>query len=253
MELNLANKNVLVVGASKGIGRAICEAFAAEKSKIVGVARTKSLLEDAKSDCLKIGASSFEYIVADVMDQDNFDFAKFLFEQYGHFDVIVHCVGGSLTSRDICGGYKDYEEALRFNALSGIDMNSFFIKQMIKDNKKARIIHISSISGVMLRGNPLYASAKAYLNSYVSSVGREVAPKGIAINSIMPGAISFEGSYWDKLVKEKAPKVEDFLRHHQAINRFGKPEEIANVVLFLASEKASFIVASNIPVDGGNM
>ena len=110
MELNLANKNVLVVGASKGIGRAICEAFAAEKSKIVGVARTKSLLEDVKSDCLKIGASSFEYIVADVMDQDNFDFAKFLFEQYGHFDVIVHCVGGSLTSRDICGGYKDYEE-----------------------------------------------------------------------------------------------------------------------------------------------
>lgn len=253
MELNLANKNVLVVGASKGIGKAICQGFAAEKSKIVAIARTKSLLEQLKTDCIKLGASSFDYVVADVMERDNFDFAKTLFAQFGHFDVIIHCVGGSLTSRDICGGYKDYEEALRFNALSGIDMNSFFIKQTIKDNKKARIVHISSISGLMLRGNPLYASAKAYLNSYVSSVGREVAPKGIAINSVMPGAISFEGSYWDRLIKEKAPKVEDFLRHHQAIDRFGSPEEVANVVLFLASDKASFIVASNIPVDGGNM
>lgn len=253
MELNLANKNVLIVGASKGIGRAICEAFALEKSKIVAIARTKSLLEEVKANCLKIGAPSFDYVIADVMELDNFNFAKSLYEQFGHFDVIVHCVGGSLTSRDVCGGYKDYEEALRFNALCGIDMNSFFIKQTIQDNKKARIVHVSSISGVMLRGNPLYASAKAYLNSYVNAAGREVAPKGIAINSVMPGAILFEGSYWDNLVKEKAPKVEDFLRHHQAINRFGKAEEIADVVLFLASEKASFIVASNIPVDGGNM
>lgn len=253
MELNLENKKVLIVGASKGIGKAIAEAFACEKTRIVAIARTESLLQEIKDECLNKGAKSFDYLTADLMEQNNYEFAESLFNKYGHFDVIVHCVGGSLTSRDICGGIKDYEHALRFNALCGIDMNSFFIKKMLEDNKTARIIHVSSISALGLRGNPLYASAKAYLNAYVTSVGREVAPKGISLNSVMPGAVAFDNSYWDLLVKENAPKVKDFLTHHQAINRFGRVEEVANVVVFLASDKASFIVASNIPVDGGNM
>ncbi|MFA5503086.1 MAG: SDR family oxidoreductase [Bacilli bacterium] len=253
MKLNLENKKILITGASKGIGKAIALGFAIENTDIVAIARTEELLKELENECLAKGAKSFAYHNVDLMEVNNYEFAEFLFCKYGHFDVIIHCMGGSLTSRDICGGYKDYEHALRFNALCGIDMNSFFIKKMLEDNKTARIIHISSISALALRGNPLYASAKAYLNAYVTSVGRQVAAKGIAINSVMPGAVAFEDSYWDSLIKEKAPKTTDFLTHHQAINRFGTTEEIANVVVFLASEKASFIVASNIPVDGGSM
>jgi 3-oxoacyl-[acyl-carrier protein] reductase len=253
MELNLKNKKVLIVGASKGIGRAIALGFAMEHSSIVAIARTESLLKELEEECLKLRAKDFDYLAIDIMNVKGYDLAESLFDKFGHFDVIVHCVGGSLTSRDVVGGSEAYEYALKFNALLGIDMNSFFIKKMIEDKKVCRIVHVSSISAVMLRGNPLYASAKAYLNAYVTSVGREVSPKGIAINSVMPGAVAFENSYWDQLIKQKDPKVNDFLRHHQAINRFGTPEEVANVVLFLASDKSSFIVASNIPVDGGNM
>ena len=136
--------------------------------------------------------------------------------------------------------------------MASIDMNSKLIPPMIEKGY-GRVIHISSISALMLRGNPLYASAKAFLNAYVTTVGRQLAPTGVLLTSVMPGAVAFEGSYWDKFVKEGHPRVDDFLRHLQAANRFGTPEEIANVVLFMASDKSSFMPATNIPVDGANM
>lgn len=252
MDLNLENKNVLVVGASKGIGRGIAEGFAREKCNIVAVARSEDLLNEVKVSCLRLGAKSFAFEVNDIMVGDNKAFAKILLDKYGLFDVIVHNVGGSLVSRDYLAGTEDWEYALKFNALASIDMNSVFLPPMI-ERGSGRVIHISSISAIMLRGNPLYASAKAFLNAYVTTVGRAVAPSGVVLCSIMPGAVAFPGSYWDNYVKEGNPRVEDFLRHHQAANRFGTPEEIANAVLFMASDKSSFMQATNIPVDGGNM
>lgn len=252
MDLNLENKKVLIVGASKGIGRGIAEGFAREKCNIVAVARSTDLLEEVKKSCMKLGAKSFETVINDIMVGDNKDFAKNLLNRYGLFDVVVHNVGGSLVSRDYLAGSEDWEYALKFNALASIDINSVLLPLMV-ERGSGRVIHISSISALMLRGNPLYASAKAFLNAYVTTVGRQVAPSGVVLCSVMPGAVAFPGSYWDEYVKAGDPKVQDFLRHHQAVNRFGSPEEIANVVLFMASDKSSFMQATNIPVDGGNM
>ena len=81
-------------------------------------------------------------------------------------------------------------------------MNSVLIPTMI-ERGNGRVIHISSISAVMLRGNPLYASAKAFLNAYVTTVGRQLASTGVLLCSVMPGAVAFPGSYWDKFVKEE--------------------------------------------------
>ncbi|MGN1348811.1 MAG: SDR family NAD(P)-dependent oxidoreductase [Acutalibacteraceae bacterium] len=252
MDLGLAGKNVLIIGASKGIGRGIVMGFADEGAKIVAVARSKDLLEDVKNEAISRGALSLEYEVADIMEIDTKKYAQHLLDTYGRFDVIVHNVGGSLISRNHLGGAEDWNYALKFNAVAAIDMNSVLIPPMVEAGN-GRVIHISSISAVMLRGNPLYASAKAFLNAYVTTVGRQLAPSGVMLCSVMPGAVSFEGSYWDKFVKEGHPRVDDFLRHHQAINRFGSPEEIANAVVFMASDKSSFMPATNIPVDGANM
>ncbi len=252
MELNLKNKKVLIIGASRGIGRGIVKGFAKENTNLVIVARTEELLQKVQQEALKNGAESCTYIVEDIMTCDTKVFAKELLGQYGAFDVVVHNVGGSLVSRDHLAGAEEWEYALKFNALASIDMNSVLIPPMI-ERGDGRIIHISSISAVMLRGNPLYASAKAFLNAYVTTVGRQLAPTGVLLCSVMPGAVAFPGSYWDKFVKEGHPRVEDFLRHHQAVNRFGTPEEIANAVVFMASDKSSFMQATNIPVDGANM
>ncbi len=252
MNLGLRGKKVLVVGASKGIGRGIVMGFAEEGCCIIAIARSEGLLQEVKQEALDRGAQSFSYVVQDIMICDTQKFADSLLHNFGPFDVVVHNVGGSLISRNHLGGAEDWNYALKFNALAAIDMNSRLIPPMI-ERGAGRVIHISSISAVMLRGNPLYASAKAFLNAYVTTVGRQLAPTGVLLCSVMPGAVAFEGSYWDKFVKEGHPRVEDFLRHHQAINRFGTPEEIANVVVFMASSKSSFMQATNIPVDGANM
>ena len=253
MNLDLNNKNVLIVGASKGIGKAIALEFAKEKANIIAVARTEPLLKELEKECLEIGATSFNYEVMDIVDDRRRELTKSLLDKYHHFDVVVHAVGTSLVSRDINGGYKDWEEALRINALASIDMNSVIIPDMNNNNIKGHIIHISSISAQYLRGNPLYASSKAFLNAYVTTSGRELASKGIILNAVMPGAVAFEGSYWDKLIKDNDPKCADYLRHHQAIGRFGAPEEIAPLVVFLASDKSSFMPGAVIDIGGGNM
>lgn len=252
MDLGLGNKLVLIVGASKGIGKGIALGFAKEHCNIVVIARSEDLLKQLKCEALESGAKSCEYEVEDIMECDTKEFAKKLLEKYGVFDIIVHNVGGSLISRDYLSGIEEWDYALKFNALASIDMNSVLVPPMI-ERKSGRVIHISSISAMMLRGNPLYASAKAFLNAYITTVGRQLASTGVLLCSIMPGAVAFENSYWDKFVKEGNPRVEDFLRHHQAIDRFGTPEEIANAVLFMASDKSSFMPATNIPVDGANM
>ena len=141
---------------------------------------------------------------------------------------------------------------LHARAILSYPINSVLIPEMIK-NKWGRVIHVSSISAKMLRGNPLYASSKAFLNAYVKTVGRQVAQSGVVMSAVMPGAVAFKNSYWEKTKKDNPAKVNDFLSHHQAVGRFGTPEEIANMVLFLGSEKASFMQAAIVPIDGGNM
>lgn len=252
MDLGLNGKLILIIGASKGIGRSIALGFAQEHCKIVAVARSKNLLQEVEHLALQSGAASFDYVVADIMECNTQQLANNLIKRYGVFDVVVHNVGGSLINRDYLAGADDWIYALKFNAIAAIDMNSVLIPLMV-ERGSGHVIHISSISAKMLRGNPLYASAKEFLCAYVTTVGRQLASTGVTVCSVMPGAVVFEGSYWDKFVKEKHPRVREFLSQHQAINRFGTPEEIANVVIFMASDKCTFMQGTNIPVDGANM
>ena len=252
MDLGLNNKLVLVVGASKGIGRGIVKGFAEEHCRIVAIARSEDLLKETGKEACDAGAAEYHYEVADIMECNTQELAHRLIDKYGAFDVVVHNVGTSLVSRNHLGPAEDWFHALKLNAVAAIDMNSVLIPPMI-ERKSGRVIHISSISAKMLRGNPLYASSKEFLCAYVTTVGRQLAPTGVLLCSVMPGAVAFEGSYWDKFVKEGHPRVHEFLSQHQAVNRFGTPEEIANVVLFMASNKSSFMQATNIPVDGANM
>lgn len=252
VDLGIKGKNVLVVGASKGIGKSIALGFAREGARVTTVARSESLLIHLDEEMKQAENHDHAYYVADVMELDSNKLARDLLKDRGVFDIVVHNVGGSLVSRNALGTLAEWQYAWKFNAGVAIDMNNVLIQPMI-DKGWGRVIHISSISAVMLRGNPLYASAKAFLNSYVTSVGRTIAASGVVMSAVMPGAVAFPGSYWDKYTVEDPARCEDFLRHHQAVNRFGKTKEIANVVLFMASEQASFMQSAIVPVDGANM
>ena len=177
LNLGIKNKNVLIVGASKGIGKAITLGFAEEEANIVAIARSKELMKEVKDESLNLGAPSFNIVIEDIMKCNTQDFAKSLLDKFGAFDIVVHNVGGSLISRNPLGSGDEWNYALKFNAVASIDMNSILIPPMVEKGW-GRVIQISSISAKMLRGNPLYASAKAFLNAYVESVGRAMAPKG---------------------------------------------------------------------------
>lgn len=253
MDLKLKNKNILIFGASKGIGRATALMLSKENTRIVAAARSKDLLFEVKEQSLKNGAKAFDIEICDITKDDMVAFSKKLIKKYGHFDIVIHCIGTSLTSRNCLADKNDWLEALQINALHAIDVNSVMIQDMIDTNIKGHILHVSSISGKHLRGNPLYASSKAFLNAYITSIGREVAKYGIVVNGVMPGAVIFKDSYWDIALKNKDPKVDDFIRHHQAIGRFGSTEEIASLILFLVSDLASFTCGDVLPIDGGTM
>lgn len=252
MELGLNKKNILVVGASKGIGKSIALGFAQEGARVTTIARSQDLLSSLNHELKNLNDQDHAFFSHDLMIENPNDIAKKLIHDRGIFDIVVHNIGGSLVSKNPLGSIEEWHYAWKFNAGIAIDMNNVLIQPMI-DKGWGRIIHISSISAVMLRGNPLYASSKAFLNAYVTSVGRSIATSGVVMSAVMPGAILFPGGYWEQIQKTNPEKCQDFLRHHQAVNRFGKTKEIADVVLFLASEQASFMQAAIVPVDGANM
>ncbi len=252
MELDLKNKNVLIVGSSKGIGREIALSFAKEGTILTTVARSKELLVSLAGELREVYPADHKYYVCDLMHTDLTAFATKLLEERGSFDIVVQNVGGSLVSRNALGTLDEWEYAWRFNAGIAIALNNVLIPPMI-EKKWGRVIHISSISAQMLRGNPLYASAKAFLNAYVTTVGRTVAASGVVMSAVMPGAVAFPGSYWDEYTRTDPNRCNDFLRHHQAAGRFGTTKEVAEVVVFMASEQASFMQSAIIPVDGANM
>lgn len=252
MDFGIKDRNVLIVGASKGIGKSIALGFAQEGARVTTVARSENLLIELNNEMKQAVNIDHAYYVADIMDTDANQLASKLIKDRGVFDIVVHNVGGSLVSRNALGTLDEWQYAWKFNAGVAIDMNNVLIQPMI-DKGWGRVIHISSISAVMLRGNPLYASAKAFLNAYVTTVGRTIASSGVVMSAVMPGAVAFPGSYWDKYMVEDPVRCEDFLKHHQAANRFCTTKEIADLVLFMASEQASFMQSALVPVDGANM
>ena len=117
--------------------------------------------------------------------------------------------------------------------------------------KWGRAVHISSISAMENHGPVTYCAIKAALTAYTRSFGGVVAPDGVVVSAVLPGAVFTEKGYWDTASRENPDHVKKFLTERQRIGRFGRPEEIGNYVAYLCSEHASFNTGSIVPVDGG--
>lgn len=259
MDLGIKGKKALVVGASKNIGAAIAQKLANEGCRVTVVARDEALLKELVS---KMGGAKdgHAYLATDLLTEGApSDAAKILVTNHGPFDIVVHNIGGALGIKDILGPIEDWEKVWKFNAGIAIEMNRLLLLPMIKKGW-GRVIHISSISGEL--GEPLtdpfggaipYAASKAYLNSYVRGLGRELASKGVIVTALMPGAVLSEGKYWEKMTKSNPDLAADFLERFYPIKRFGRPAEIASFVVFLASKQASFAAGSIVPISGGRV
>ncbi len=252
MELGIKGKRVLVTGASQGIGREIALAFAGEGCKVLAIARREDRLIELINEMGGEKEGHF-YYVGDMLEKENPSKAiEVLTHGKEDIEIAIHNIGGTLNLKNPLASVEEWNKVWFNNVGVAIEMNNLLIPKM---QKKAwgRIIHISSISAESVRGSTPYAAAKAYLNAYVKGIGRSFSQDGLVISAIMPGAIWEEGGHWDNIRKNKPEIEKDFLRHHHAIGRLGRADEIAPFVLFMASKYVTFAQAAIIPVDGGTM
>ncbi|MBC8391656.1 MAG: SDR family oxidoreductase [Deltaproteobacteria bacterium] len=251
MDLGLNGKRAIVTGSGRGIGMGIVKRLVAEGTKVGIVARTDA---EVKSLLREIGGKELGHagVCMDLTPDDApANLVKILKSKgFWPIDIIVHNLGGTLDIKDPFCSKDDWRRLYRFNFEIAVELNLLLVPKM-QERNWGRVVHISSISAMENHGPVTYCAMKAALTAYTRSFGGVVAPDGVVVSAVLPGAIFTEGGYWDVTSKTNPDHVQKFLTERQRIGRFGKIEEIANYVTFLCSELASFNTGSIVPVDGG--
>jgi 3-oxoacyl-[acyl-carrier protein] reductase len=250
MNLGIKGKLALVTGAGRGLGEGICRSLAQEGARILATSRTASDLEQLVGE-LGGELAGHRFLPLDISTSNGPNLLiEYVRQQNIQPDIIVNNVGGNLGFTDPLGPVDEWQQVMRLNVEVALEINRAFIPHM-REAKWGRICHVSSISALENQGPPAYCAAKAALNAYVRSLGRFVCADNVILTSIMPGAIFTKDGYWDTALQDRPDHVEKYLNERMAIRRFGRVEEISELVAFLCSEQASFCVGSTLLADGG--
>ncbi|MEK4030648.1 MULTISPECIES: glucose 1-dehydrogenase [Bacillaceae] len=247
MDLHLQGKNVLITGGSKGIGKAIAQAFIREGANVSIAARGIESLKKAQEE-LDHHVSIFQ---ADILNPEEREkLMESFMEQKGKIDVLVNNAGGSNGGRAMDTEMELFHEALELNYFSAVHLSKLAADHMKKE-KSGAIINITSVYGRESGGKVTYNNAKSALISFTKAFADEAIADGIRVNSVAPGSILHETGNWKRRLEENPEQIKAFVKNDIPAGRFGTPEEVANVVAFLASDKASWIVGASLNVDGG--
>ena len=218
----MQTKTALITGTSRGIGSSIKEVLENDGIKILSPSRSE----------------------LDLLSPESIN--KFLVQISSDIDIIVNNAGILTVGESTELTVKDFQEILQVNVIAPFQIISEIIKKM-KQRKYGRIVNISSIWGQKSKnGRSLYSTSKAALDALTRSFAIEFAPYGILINSVAPGYIET-----DMMKKYNSEKDLEIIRENIPMNRFGKKNEISELVKFLCSEKNSYITGQVITIDGG--
>jgi len=251
MDLGIRGRTALITGAGRGIGRAIAQCLASEGVRVGVVARTDS---DLTSLLRSIGGTAAGHfaVAMDLIPDGAPDrlIEELQLNQFGQVDILIHNMGGTLDITNPFCSIDDWRKVYRFNFEVAVELNRLLIPAM-QQSRWGRVVHVSSISSMENHGSVTYCAIKAALTAYTRSFGGVVAPDGVVVSAILPGAVFTENGYWDQTSKIRPDHVQKFLTERQRIGRFGNAAEIGNYVAFLCSEQASFNTGSIVPIDGG--
>lgn len=249
-----AGKRVLVSGGTKGLGRATVERFLAGGAHVVTAARA-----------IRDPTEGVDYVQADLTTAEGGEaFARAAVERLGGIDIVAHVIGGSASP---AGGFVALTDdhwlaELNLNLLATVRLDRLLIPQMI-ERGKGTVVHVTSIQSVL----PLpesttgYAAAKAALRTYSKAISKELGPKGVRVNSVSPGWIMTEstGDFLEMLRAAGGGTIEDARRSVLdalggiSIGRGAEPEEVADLIAYLASDRAAAIHGAELVIDGGTI
>ena len=249
MDLGLSGKVAMITGGSRGIGRAIASGLAAEGCRLSLCARGRTDLDETARELRDRDAD----VLASALDITDEAAARRWFDEtrgrFGTVDILVNNVGSSRPGGNLSASADDWRRGFSLNFFSALDLCRLVVPSM-QERKRGCVIHIASIYGREWGGPMTYNAAKAAMISLSKEMARELAPHGIRVNSVAPGSILFPGGSWDRRQKEDPEGIAAFVQREIPAGRFGTPQEVADVVVFLASERANWISGACINVDG---
>jgi 3-oxoacyl-[acyl-carrier protein] reductase len=253
MDLGLHGRRALITGGSRGIGFAVAEALVAEGAAVGLVARDAAGLA-AAAERLGPRGVRVATAVADVTDTTQLkravdDIATAL----GGLDHLVANAGGTVGRGNLTSaGDDDFTATFALNAGHAAELIRAGLTHL-RAAGGGSVVIISSITGTRPAPRTAYAAAKAAEIHLAATAAQELAPVGIRVNAVSPGSIMFPGGGWDSFQRDHPEDFAVFLASQFPFSRLGRPEEVADVVSFLLSARASWISGANIVVDGGQI
>ena len=255
MKNEFENKRVLVTGGTKGIGTAIAQRFAASGAKVATTARAPSASRDA----------DLMFVAADLGTTAGVDaVVKEIENKWGGLDILINNLGATATPP---GGFETltdafWQQVLDINLMAPVRLDRAFIPGML-ERKHGVVIHIGSIAHIMppSQSTLAYASAKGALRTYSKGLSRAVATGGVRVNMVSPGFIETSGAHgMITEIQQNRHISEDAARQYVMnmiggipVGRPGRPEEVAELVAFLASDRSGYIVGVDYLLDGGTI
>ena len=242
----LDGKVALVTGASRGIGRAVALKLASEGAKVaINYAGSQGKAEEVKAEIEKMGGEAI-LVQANVADKDAVEqMVGAAVEAFGTIDILVNNAG--ITRDGLLARMKDEDfEAVVDTNLKGVFYCTKAVAKLMMKKRSGRIVNMASVVGLTGNaGQTNYAASKAGVIGFSKSAAKELASRGITVNMVAPGFIATD------MTDAMNEKAKEAVLGTIPMKRMGQPEDVANAVLFLVSENASYITGQIVNVDGG--
>jgi 3-oxoacyl-[acyl-carrier protein] reductase len=252
MDLGLKDKVAVVTGSSRGLGLASAKSLAAEGCRVCVCARGDGRLREAANE-IAAAAGDAERVLPVVADVTQADGVQSVIDRtvasFGGLDILINNVGlggggGLLETSD-----QQWQEAFDHTLSPAVRASKLAVPHMQRRGGGVIVI-IASIFGREAGGRMTYNAMKAAEISLAKSLAQQLAPSNIRVNSVSPGSILFEGGSWWRRQQADPAGIAEFVMREIPFGRFGRPEEVGDVVAFLCSERASWISGASIVVDG---
>jgi 3-oxoacyl-[acyl-carrier protein] reductase len=255
LDLGLQGRVAAVTGASHGLGYAIADALLVEGCRVAICARDETRIDAAARALAHIdepGSLGREVFAqpADITHPGEVEaFIRSTATRFGGLDILVHNAGGG-GGADLEAPDSEFSQAFELNVLAGLRA-ARAAAPLMRQRGQGRIIFIASVYGRESGGRPGYNLAKAAEISLAKALSRQLAKDRILVNSVAPGSLMFPGSSWERRQQADPQGIAAFVKSDLPLGRFGTPEEVAAVVTFLVSDRASLVTGASWAVDGG--